>query len=330
MNVNTKSAIYFQAANGTPGRTFQTALQLAKEKLKLAQQRQILQSRLMSTSALVGLIFRALARQRSFSFIRLGDSELLIMAQDLLFPSSIDISQWGHLLANLCCDRDLGEGDDEVRRWGYIVQVSGNQFPDLVAREYLIKAVLAASVIGVPSAYRPGRSFEHMKLLEGFQTLFLEILPKLSLPLENLKLADSAEHHMLHASGWFRKLLLPNQYPGLCQQFGLPPSFQPRILLIGNLASSFAELLKTEGGNVVASLQPVGMNNIAAVIKQIHYYSFDLALVSAGTAAKYLCTSIAQQTGKVALDTGQLFDELLYSYGHLKHENYAIPYMSFM
>ncbi|MEN6324652.1 MAG: hypothetical protein ABFD18_00355 [Syntrophomonas sp.] len=329
MNIATKSAVYYHAAHGIPGRTFKTAQQLAKERQQLAQHRQFLQNRVMNTYAVVDLIFRALANRQGFSFIRLGDSELLILAQDLMFPSSIDISQWGSLLADLCCDHDLGEGDDEVSRWGYIVRVSGNQFPDPLAREYLKKAVFSASLIGIPSVYRPGRSLEHMKLLEGFQTLFLKILSKLAIPLENLKLADSAEHHMLHASGCFRKLLVPDQYPGLCQQFGLPRGFQPQILLIGNLASPFAELLKAEGCNIAAAIQPVGMNNIEAVINQIHQYSFDLALVSAGTAAKYICTSIARQMGKVALDTGQLFDELL-QYGNLNHEGFEIPYMSFM
>lgn len=329
MNIATKSAIYFHAAHGIPGRTFKTARQLVRERQKLAQQRQVMQNRIISTYAVVNLVFQALINRQGFSFIRLGDSELLVLAQDLIFPCSIDISQWGGLLADLCCDYDLGEGDDEVSRWGYIVQVSGNQFPDPIAREYLEKAVFSASLIGVPSTYRPGRSLEHMKLLEGFQTLFLKILEKLAIPVGNLNLADSAEHHMLHANGWFRKMLVPNQYPGLCQQFGLPLYFQPQILLIGNLAAPFAELLKAEGCNIAGVIQPVGMYNIEEVITQAGQYSFDLALVSAGTAAKYICTSIARHNNKVALDTGQLFDELLH-YGNLNHENYEIPYMSFM
>jgi len=284
----------------------------------------------MSTSALVGSIYRALAKHQPFSFIRLGDSELLMLAQDLLFPCNVDISQWGSLLADLCCDSKLGEGDDEVCRWGRIVRLSGNEFPDLAARDYLTRAISAANVIGIPSNDRPGRSPEHIKLLEGFQTLFLTILNRLEIPLESLKLADSAEHHKLHASGWFRKLLLPNQYPGLCQQFSLPPSFQPQIILIGNLAAPFEALLKAAGCNVVASINEVGMYNIDSVINQAGQYPFDLALVSAGTAAKYICTSIAQQMGKVALDTGQLFEVLIHGYGHLNHEGYGIPYMSFM
>ncbi|MEN6462127.1 MAG: hypothetical protein ABFC94_12245 [Syntrophomonas sp.] len=330
INFNARSSIYYRATNGSAGCTFQTAKQLAIKKQKLDQQRQVLQSQIMNSSKLVGLIFDAITRQQGFSFIRLGDSELLILAQDLIFPSRIDISQWGNLLAELCCDSDLGEGDDEVSRWWYIIQVSGNQFPDRVAWEYLVKAVSSATVIGVPSTYRPGRSLKHMKLLEGFQTLFIKILSELNIPIESLKLADSAEHHMLHASGWFRRLLVPNQYPGLCQQFGLPFNFQPRILLVGNLAAPFADLLIREGCKITASIQPVGMYNIKDVIRAIQQYSFDLALVSAGTAAKYICTSIAQRMGKVALDTGQLFDELLYEYGHLNHENYIIPFMSFM
>lgn len=331
MSINIKSATpLFTLANGTPSYTFHASHQYALEKQNVIKQRQFLQSRIMNTSTTAGLLFHALANRQGFSLIRLGDSELLVLAQDLLFPTSIPISQWGVLMAILCCDPDLGQGDDEVNRWENIVRVSGNQYPDHKAQEYLIKALRSATLIGIPHAYRPGRSVEHVKLLEGFQTVFLHLLQKLNIPLNSLKLTDSAEHHLLHASGWLRRLLVPNQYPELGQYYGLSPEYQPRILLAGNLAAPFASLLAHEGCHVVAAIQPVGMYNIEEVIHQIRQHSFDLALISAGTAAKYICTSIARQMGKVALDTGQLFDTLLNQYGHLNHEHYIIPMMTFM
>ncbi|MEN6351587.1 MAG: hypothetical protein ABFD08_19605 [Syntrophomonas sp.] len=330
MNINIKPLVYYRISNKNPGYTVQTASQLTKQKQKLDQQRMILESCLLNTYDLASIIFNALSQRQGFSFIRLGDSELLVLAQDTVFPTSTDISKWGDLLAILCCDPDLGQGDNEVSRWEYIVKVSGNQFPDKTAQEYLIKAVLSATVLGIPSAYRPGRSLEHVKLLKGFQTVFMNILQKLSIPFESLRLTDSAQHHMLHANGWFRRLLLPHQYPGINQLFGLPAGYQPRILLVGNLSLPFAEMLKNEGCDVTASIQPVGMYNIEQVLSEIQKYSFDLALVSAGTAAKYICTSIARGMGKVALDTGQLLDVLLFEYGHLNNQNFKIPFFSFM
>lgn len=331
MSINIKSSTpLFTLANGTPSYAFQTAHRNTMEKQTVIKQRRLLQSRINNTSTTAALVFRALSSQQGFSLIRLGDSELLVLAQDLLFPTSIPISQWGALMSALCCDPDLGQGDDEINRWENIVRVSGNQYPDYIARYYLIRALSAASLIGIPSAYRPGRSVEHVKLLEGFQTVFLNVLDKLKIPLQSLQLTDSAEHHLLHASGWLRRILVPNQYPDLGQHFGLSPDYQPRIILAGNLASPFASLLAREGCQIVAAIQPVGFYNIEDVIRQIGLYSFDLALVSAGTAAKYICTSIAGQMGKVALDTGQLFDVILNQYGHLNHESYVIPVMKFM
>lgn len=330
MSINIKSTPLFTLANGTPSYTFAASPTNTRGKQNIIQRRQFLQSRIMSTSAVAASVFQALTSQQGFSLIRLGDSELLVLAQDLLFPTSIPMSQWGALMADLCCDPDLGQGDNEVNRWENIVRVSGNQYPDYTARYYLINALSSASMVGIPSSYRPGRSFEHVKLLEGFQTVFLNILPKLGIPLISLKLSDSAIHHLLHASGWLRRLLVPNQYPDLAQRFGLLPGYQPRVLLAGNLAAPFASLLAREGCLVVAAIQPVGMCNIEDVFRQISQHSFDLALVSAGTAAKYICTGIARQMGKVALDTGQLFDTLLNQYGHLNYEHYVIPIMTFM
>ena len=64
------------------------------------------------------------------------------------------------------------------------------------------------------------------------------------------------------------------------------------------------------------------MNNIEEVIQE-SYYSFELALVSAGSAANTSAAVLA--LGKVALDTGQLFDVLLAS-GQFDHHGFKIPY----
>lgn len=323
---------------------------------QLEMQRQDLENRLIGIDQIAGRILRALAGQEAFSFIRMGDSELLVLAQELVFPIKQDISEWGPLLAELCCDYNLGQGDrghrrqttiikdqglqvsikqgpvgtTEVKRWANILRLSGIDYPDLLAREYMQRALGEASVIGVPTARRPGRSEEHLNLLKGFQTVFLTVLDRLSISLDDLTLTDSAGHHLLHAGGWLRKIMLPDQYPGLCEEFGLPPGYQPRVLLIGNLAGGFQSLLLREGCQVVGAIYPVGLANSEEVLSLARRYTFDLALVSAGTAAKYICTALARDMGKVTIDAGQLFNTLLNEYGNLNHQSYIVPYMSLM
>jgi len=323
----------------------------------LAQQRQELESRIIGIDQVAAEVFRALANRAGFSFIRLGDSELLVMAQEVIFPIDCDITEWGPMLTRLCCDDKVGQGDKthyqpginiirdeqfkvsvrnasggltEVKRWRSILRLSGLDYPDLLARDYTQQALVTASIVGVPTSYRPGRSEEHLRLLGAFQTIFLTILQKLEITLNDLTLADSAGHHLLHAGGWLRKILFPDQYPVLCEEFGLSAGFKPRILLIGNLASEFQAFLSREGVKVVGGIYPVEIRNIPEVLERVRGYDFDLALVSAGTAAKYICTVIHQEIGKVALDTGQLFNALLNDYQHLDHHSYVVPYMSLM
>lgn len=332
----------------------------SKEQEQLRQQlelqRQDLEQRLLTIDQVAGSILKALARREGFSFIRLGDSELLVLAQELVFPVGRDISAWGPLLAELCCDDSLGQGDKghrpqtaivhdqqfkvlikrgpvgmtEVQRWASILRVSGIQYPDLAARDYVVKALRAANITGIPTVRRPGRTQEHLNLLKGFQTIFLTVLAKLGISLHDLTLTDSAGHHLLYASGWLRRILLPNHYPGLCEEYNLPAGYQPRVLVIGNLAAEFQGFLNRQGVSAIWAIQPVGMHNMESVIDQARKYDFDLVLVSAGTAAKYICTAIAREMGKVAVDTGQLFNTLLFDYQHLDHQNYVIPYMSLM
>ncbi|MGE5390807.1 MAG: hypothetical protein ACM3PE_07055 [Deltaproteobacteria bacterium] len=322
----------------------------------LEQQRQDMESRIIDIDRVAKAIFRAMAVREGFSFIRLGDSELLALAQELIFPINCDITEWGPMLARLCCDDKLGQGDrghgrpatiirdqqfkvsikhaaggpTEVKRWANILRLSGIDYPDLQARDYMQKALAAANIIGVPTSYRPGRSQEHLNLLKAFQTIFLTVLDRLEISLNDLILADSAGHHLLHARGWLRQILLPDQYPGLCERFELPAGFKPRLLLIGNLAPEFQAFLLREGGQVVGAVYPVGIHNTPEVLERIRGYDFDLALVSAGTAAKYICTTIAGDMGKIAIDTGQLFNTLLFEYQHMDHHNYVVPYISLM
>ncbi|MNJ57412.1 hypothetical protein D3C77_530000 [compost metagenome] len=53
-----------------------------------------------------------------------------------------------------------------------------------------------------------------------------------------------------------------------------------------------------------------GTRDVARVVQQAAQMEFDLAFVSAGIAAVGICTEIASQMGKVALDMGHLANKL--------------------
>mgnify|MGYP000850631330 FL=1 len=283
----------------------------------------ILESRIMDMAELGEHIFYALGQQQGFSLIRLGDSELIILAQDIVFPTNLELKKWAGLMADISHDPELGDGDNEASRWEDFLRLSGVQFPDKGAQDYLIKALHSATLVGIPTSNRPGRSAAHIRLIQGFQTTLFKVLEKLQIPLNAMRFCDSAAHYMIHASGLLRHILLPDQYPGLRERYSLPYS-KPRVLLIGNRAAEFAEFLTANNCDIVGAISRVGMNNIEEAIQESYYYSFELALVSAGSAAKYICSSIGAR-GKVALDTGQLFDVLLAS-GQFDHQDFKIPY----
>lgn len=289
----------------------------------IIEQRTALEAQVIKIDDVAPHILTALSKQQGFSLIRLGDGEILLLAQDIIFPTNVDIREWGKLMAELCHDPNLGGGDNEVARFGTVLRNAGVGYPDKFAQDCLINAIKTANFIGIPVTYRPGRSAAHCRLVGGFQTVFIEALNKLAIPLNNLQLTDSAAHYLLHASGWLRKLLLPSEYPSLCEQYGLPIDYKPRILLVGDLAKHFSGLLNKIGCNVTGTVHPVGMYNIDQVSKKIEQQSFDLALVSAGIAAKYICTFISGKLNKVALDTGRLFDILVHHYGHLDNTKFT-------
>jgi hypothetical protein len=101
-----------------------------------------------------------------------------------------------------------------------------------------------------------------------------------------------------------------------------------RAALIGNRATEYAKLLQREEVRVTCTVSPVqGVDNVDQVIAQLDPGLFDVAFVSAGTAAKYICTTIARRFEKVAIDTGQLFDHVLKRFnGSMSISRYIVPW----
>jgi hypothetical protein len=298
-----------------------------ERRLALAWKRKELESRVITVDQVAHNILQALRDQRSFSIIRLGDAEILTLAQDTVFPISVNVPVWGDLMAELCHDPLLGKGDNnEVVRWRDMMHTSGVSYPDLETRDRLAEAVKSASLIGIPIKNRPGRSRAHIKLVEGFQTVLLEIFKLLNVESGNMQLGDSALHYLLYSSGWLYKILFPGDYPEICQQYSFAPDYKPEVLLVGNRAGELADLMRPRGLQIAGVVKPVNLSNIDETMAAISEHSFDIALMAAGIPAKILCPATAKRMNKVAIDAGHLFDLLVDHYRHLDHRKTRIPY----
>ena len=300
---------------------------LNPKRLDRIQERQQLEAMVRSVDEIAPQILRALRDKRGFSVIRLGDAEILTLAQDTVFPTRFNVPIWGDLMAELCHDPALGKGDNnEVRRWRDMMYMSGIDYPDLNARDLLTQAVKTADVVGIPVSNRPGRSRSHLKLLEGFQTVLLELFKKFNLNYSNMQLADSALHYLLFSSGWLHKILFPSEHPEIWQEYSFPPGYKPEVLLVGNRAGELADVMVPHGIRISGVIKPVDMTNIDETMTAISNHSFDIALIGAGVAAKILCSSTATTMNRVAIDAGHLFDLLIDDYRHLKYQIARIPY----
>ena len=305
--VNTAVASLNVSSSGIKIYSGNNEIILDQKRLDRIQERRQLESAIMPVDDIAPRILRALADKRGFSVIRLGDAEILTLAQDTVFPTRVNVPVWGDLMAELCHDPALGKGDNnEVSRWRDMMHSSGVAYPDLHARDLLAQAVKTADVVGIPVRNRPGRSRAHLKILEGFQTVLLEIFKELNLNYNSTKL------HLFAAE--------------ICRQYSFPAEYKPKVLLVGNRAGELADVMIPREVRVSGVIKPVNMGNINKTMTAISNHSFDIALIGAGVAAKILSSSTAATMNRVAIDAGHLFDLLVDDYRHLKYQVARIPY----
>jgi hypothetical protein len=114
----------------------------------------------------------ALANRSPMSLVRLGDGELLTLAQDTVLSV------------------------DEVRRRGPFLPYAGVNVPDYAARDRLIESVRRAAIVGIPR-YR----------LRNFQPLAFDVFRAFGLDFRTKSLTDSQMNFMLNQSGLLRLLL---------------------------------------------------------------------------------------------------------------------------
>ncbi|MBM7566720.1 GT-D fold domain-containing glycosyltransferase [Paenibacillus sacheonensis] len=202
----------------------------------------------------------AIAEQRPCAVVRLGDGELLTLAQGVMYD------------------------EGTIQREGEFLPYAGVNPPDLRARDQLAQAVRLAHIVGVPSSRR-----------KHFQPLLHPVFRSHHLEMSQLRLTNSAVNYHFHQAGLLYRLLTGK-----------------RILVIGNVAPALSQTLMRCGFQVNGIISPVkGVNDVDRVMGEVRGVDFNLALVSAGIAAVILCTRIARELGKTALDFGHMADGIV-------------------
>lgn len=215
---------------------------------------------LIGVHEVYGEIEQAIQERRACSIVRLGDGELLTLAQDVVY--------------------DTGT----ISREGTFLPYAGVVPPDLAARDQLVHAIRGATIVGVPQSRR--KHF-HPLLHAAFRANHID--------LGALRLTSSTVNYALQQSGLLLRLLAGKQ-----------------LLVIGNTAPALVHVLAQHGCTISGMITPVrGVKDVDRVMNEVHGIVFDLALVSAGIPAVIICTRIANELGRAALDFGHMADAIV-------------------
>lgn len=128
--------------------------------------------RLLGAADVARQIRSALRKHTPLSVIRLGDGELLTLAQEVVMS------------------------EDAVRREGHFLSYSGVELPDLNARDMLAAAIRKADIVGIPKLR-----------LANFQPLAFSVLKAHGIDYRTLKLSLSTINYALQVEGYFRNIL---------------------------------------------------------------------------------------------------------------------------
>ncbi|ETT64799.1 hypothetical protein C172_14318 [Paenibacillus sp. FSL H8-457] len=143
--------------------------------------------RLLSAAEVARKLNEALDSSSPLSVIRLGDGELLTLAQDMVL------------------------NEEEVRKEGHFLSYAGVCLPDLKARDMLAASVRKADIVGIPKLRLP-----------NFQPLGFSVFRAHGIDYRKLQLTLSTVNYALHLEGLLggilagrRVLVVGNSAPGL-------------------------------------------------------------------------------------------------------------------
>lgn len=168
-----------------------------------------------------------------------------------------------------------------AKSWGKFLPYAGVHLPDHSARQSLADCIRSADIVGIPESRHP-----------SYQGLLFPVLKYYGMDYRHLKLTSSTVNYALNEEAWLSKLLVHR-----------------RIVLIGNQAPELSTWLQMRGYDISGVISPVqGIGDVQRIVDQAALLDFDIALVAAGIAAVIICTRIAREQGRVALDMGHLAD----------------------
>lgn len=117
-------------------------------------------------------IIQALDAKQPLSIVRLGDGELLTLAQEIVMPI------------------------DTVRREGRFLEYAGVKVPDLDIRNRLAEAVLKADIVGIPRTRMP-----------NYQPLVAPVFQAYNIPFADRQWTDSLVNYGLCQAGYLMRIL---------------------------------------------------------------------------------------------------------------------------
>lgn len=143
-----------------------------------------------------------------------------------------------------------------------------------------------ADIIGLPVLHHFDR-----------QTVALDLLFRLGLPVGSLQLTDSAIALLMHAHGLLQRLLRGDR--------------SPRTLVLSESPNPLAEALGHQGVRISGAVaMPKDTRGAEAFVSTLDPGAFDLALVAGRAARLAVAVGIARRLGRVALDVGTLGEQM--------------------
>jgi hypothetical protein len=128
---------------------------------------------IMGTAEVVSLILGAMDNGTALSVVRLGDGELLTMAQDILIST------------------------DRVRAEGPFLEYAGVHIPDLELRNQLVEAVSGASVVGIP-----------LLRLPNYQPLAFSVFRAYGLNYREMKITHSTINYSIYLEHCLSRIVI--------------------------------------------------------------------------------------------------------------------------
>lgn len=128
--------------------------------------------KLLSAAEVTGQLIDAMNKRMPLSIVRLGDGELLTLAQEVVM------------------------NEEQVRRKGHFLSYAGIHLPDLAARDQLVHAIRKADIVGIPKLRLP-----------NFQTLAFSVFKAHGIDYRQLKLTLSTINYAIYVEGLFRNIL---------------------------------------------------------------------------------------------------------------------------